>query len=175
MEYNKEKINNLTVEFLETGNGFEDLLKELEKMCWKIVQRYPKYKEYWEDLKQEMLIKIWQKYSEVAELRKYMTNNIPADYFFSRCRGFALLAIETIDPSFDHNNPGISKFSSRHPDNKNLSDKELRDKLLDRSSSGYDSLDPDIIGFAEMSDKEKRKVFSDIGENHDIGENSEED
>ena len=166
MEYNKEKINNLTVTFLETGEGFEDLLRELEKMCWKVIQRHPKYKAYWEDLKQEMLIKVWQcLLNKPDKLRKSVANHIPADYFFFRLRGYALQVIPTVDPSFDPKHPYLSKHNPKHPSNKNLSNAELRAKFLDRPSSGYDSLDDDVIGFAEMSTKEKRKVFSDIGEN----------
>jgi len=165
MEYNKEMINSLTLTFLETGDGFEDLLKELEKMCWKVVQRYPKYREYWEDLKQEMLIKIWQGFGEVENLKKLLGDNIPGDFFFFKCKEFALYSIPTVDPSFDPKHPGISNFSPQHPDNKGLSDSELRDKLLSRKSSGYDSLDPDVIGLADMSEADKKKVFSDTGDN----------
>lgn len=167
MEYNKEKINSLTITFLETGDGFEDLLAELEKMCWKVLYRYPKYKEYWEDLRQEMLIKIWQCLGKADNLKRLLSDNVPADFFFSRLRGYALDVIPTVDPSFDPRHPNISKYSSKHPDNKDLSDSEIRDKFLNRTSSGYDNLDDKIIGFEDMSKADKMKVFSETGEDNE--------
>lgn len=161
--YDKDEINAVAILYSETGADcdFECLLKVLEPMIEKILLRYPKYEEFYEDLKQEIYCLMIKRFSR-GRFKKIFKKHIPTAYLFYVIRRYHLEVIPTVDPSFDPEHPSISKLSPYHPKNINLSDQEILHGISNRKSSGYNLYDNAILSFEELTVKEKRKIISDV-------------
>ena len=59
--YDKKRINKLAYRYIEADDDkiFEELIEELVNLVRPLVRKYDKYKEYWDDLEQEIFIKLW--------------------------------------------------------------------------------------------------------------------
>jgi len=140
--YDKEKINKLAMEFVNTGNGFNELLEVLEPMVQKILLRYPKYEEHHEDLKQTVLLKIFQRMNDAEKMKPRFTKNVPSDYLFFRIKDYIRTAIAGID----------SRFNPRKPKER----KELVSKGKKKmKTTGYDMYDEVLVSFQDLTPKER--------------------
>lgn len=93
--YNKTKINDLTREYVKAGDNriFEQLLISLRPMVWIILQtRYAKAFPYFDDMVQEILLKIWQFRQKPEQLNKQTVN--PSSYWFYVIRAYANIVFD---------------------------------------------------------------------------------
>lgn len=132
--YDKDEINSIAILYsVDPGfHNFELLLRVLSPMVDYVLMRHPEVKEHWEDLRQEVLIKIWDNLSSVPFLRKVFTQNIPADYFFFRIRDYLKdSAIPKIKGTYDMYNPAVKAIED-------LSAKEKARIAIDPNGEDFD-------------------------------------
>jgi hypothetical protein len=152
--YNQDKINELAKRYVESEDDadFIKLLQALEPMIQKILLRYPKYAEHQEDLKQEVMIKIFNNFKigssnrkNKVDLKRVFEKNIPASYFFYRIKEQILHSISKVDSGFQV---------------KKLKRGRLRKKIV-----GYDMYDEMAVGFEDLTEKEKAEFGIDAESN----------
>ena len=100
--YNKEKINELAYKYIETDDDevFKELLGELVHLIRPLVRKYKKYREYWDDLEQELLIKLWQQRKGLKD----SSTKQPFQHFYRRITRYTVYFIENSHRYFDAGN-----------------------------------------------------------------------
>lgn len=90
--YDKERINELAYKYIETDDDeiFEELIRELVKLIRPLVRRYKKYREYWDDLEQELLLKLWQQRKSLKDSSTHQ----PFQHFYRRITRYIIYFTE---------------------------------------------------------------------------------
>ena len=85
--YDKEKINSLTNEYIETGSDkvFGQLLIALMPMIDVVLFKHREYKFFWEDIKQDVIAVLWKRRKQELKPEK-LKENEPSVFFFFRIR-----------------------------------------------------------------------------------------
>jgi len=122
--YQKEEVERLAGEYVETGSEqvFETLIKALIPLInVQLGKNYSSLKEFWDDLRQEVLLKIWKNrggLSDTKSIRYFQ-------YFYSRIRAILWRASrqlqgkgedEKIKMGYDGLNPNVTYFDDLSPD-----------------------------------------------------------
>lgn len=97
--YDKEKINRLAYKYIETDDDevFKELIEELVYLVRTLVRRYKKHREYWDDLEQELLIKLWQQRHNLKD----SSTRQPFQHFYRRITYYILYFTENFHSFID--------------------------------------------------------------------------
>jgi hypothetical protein len=115
--YDKDEINSIAVLYSVDPKvqHFELLLKVLTPMIEKILVKHPDVKEHWEDIKQVVLIKIWDTFTSVTKCRKLWEHSIPATYFYFRIREYVSREKEKVKKMYDMYDSNMKSFEELKP------------------------------------------------------------
>jgi len=110
--YDKDEINSIAILYSVDPRvqNFELLLKVLTPMINYILMRHPEVREHWEDVRQEVLIKIWDNFVSPVKLQWIFKNSIPADYFFFRIRDWVFREAKKVSKAYDMYDPNIKSI-----------------------------------------------------------------
>jgi len=94
--YNKRRINGLFAEYCKTEDAkvFEALLIECRPLVDVILSKYPFFRPWWDDISQEVLLKIWMNLRRPDQLRKHLRS--PVSFLYSRIWPYIYYSLETI-------------------------------------------------------------------------------
>ena len=97
--YDKERINELAYKYIETDDDevFEELIGELVHLVRPLVRKYKKYREYWDDLEQELLLKLWQQRKSLKDSSTHQ----PFQHFYKRITYYIVYFTENSHKFFD--------------------------------------------------------------------------
>ena len=101
--YDKKRINELAYRYIETDDDkiFEELIEELVNLVRPLVRKYDKYKEYWDDLEQEIFIKLWEQRKSL----KNSSTHQPFQHFYRRITRYMVYFTKDFHRFFDSANP----------------------------------------------------------------------
>jgi len=97
--YDKKKIFCLTQEYIKTGKDtvFAQVITELIPMIDVILSRYPNYVEFYDDLKQEVLIVLWKARKKGLHPNVLVRSPDPTMVFFFRIKDRVCAFLKRMD------------------------------------------------------------------------------
>jgi len=131
--YDKDEINSIAILYSVDPKVqyFEGLLKALTPMINYVLLRHPEVQEHWEDIRQEILIAIWDNLTGPDKLKLIFEGNVPADYFYFRIRRWANYHSSKIKSEYDMYNPVVKSIED-------LSAKEKAQVTIDPNGEDFD-------------------------------------
>lgn len=99
--YDKKQVNFLFKQYVETKDDkiFEQLISACNGMIESTISKYPDFSSYFEDLKQEVRLKMWEYLRNDPQLKKELKN--PSAYLIFRLRQFVYSLITKYAQEFD--------------------------------------------------------------------------
>jgi len=88
--YDQDEINALSILYITFGKeeDFRSLLHALIPMINKILLRFPDFSEFYDDIRQDVLLCIWKNWKNIDKLRNSLEDTVPVNFFFFKVRGF---------------------------------------------------------------------------------------
>jgi len=131
--YDKDEINAISILYSidPTEENFDMLLKALMPLIDKILLNHLQVEEHWEDIKQEILLRLWENYKDVNKLKKIFEKNVPFYYFYYRIRDYCFRIGNIILKKYDMYDENIKSFEE-------LTDKQKREIGIDTPKVMYE-------------------------------------
>ncbi|MCK4647951.1 hypothetical protein KAT51_00365 [bacterium] len=85
--YDKKLINKLSKRYAKKRDGIDELLRALEPIIdIQMGKNYSSMKEYWDDMKQDVLLKIWENRKAIRQ--QILRGDNPDQLFWNRVRNW---------------------------------------------------------------------------------------
>ena len=134
---NIKKINELTEEYVNTGNEviWDDLTPELYNIIdIQLGKNYTRVKELWDDLRQDIIINLWENRKNVGNTCSHSVYN----HYYNRIRG------------------ALNRATNRYEGA--IEDEDILYYYKNKKQPKYNFVDMNMKGFDELTSKERKEV-----------------